>query len=409
MPSGNKSKLINDPLHGFVTLPSALVYDVVQHPYFQRLRRIRQLGMSEWVYPGATHTRFHHALGAMNLMVKALDTLRGKGVEITEEEKEAAILGILMHDIGHGPYSHTLEYTLAQGVNHEDISIMLMERMNIEFGGALRLAIDIFRGDYHKKPFLHQLISGELDMDRLDYLMRDSFYTGVSEGIVGVDRLIHMLNVKDGDLVVEEKGIYSVEKFLVARRLMYWQVYLHKTVIAADALLVSILQRAREMAKTGSTLGSYHPLMHFLFKDVNPDDFNEEDLDLFVLLDDIDIMSAIKEWQFHEDPILSEMSKRLLRRHLPKIKVQLEPIDFGVKQLMRSQAASIFGVSDERILDYFVHVGVLKNDAYRSEGGGIRILKKDGSVVDVAAASDNYNLDSLKDTVTKYYITYWEL
>ena len=409
MPSGNKSKLINDPLHGFVTLPSALVYDVVQHPYFQRLRRIRQLGMSEWVYPGATHTRFHHALGAMNLMVKALDTLRGKGVEITEEEKEAAILGILMHDIGHGPYSHTLECTLAQGVNHEDISIMLMERMNIEFGGALRLAIDIFRGDYHKKPFLHQLISGELDMDRLDYLMRDSFYTGVSEGIVGVDRLIHMLNVKDGDLVVEEKGIYSVEKFLVARRLMYWQVYLHKTVIAADALLVSILQRAREMAKTGSTLGSYHPLMHFLFKDVNPDDFNEEDLDLFVLLDDIDIMSAIKEWQFHEDPILSEMSRRLLRRHLPKIKVQLEPIDFGVKQLMRSQAASIFGVSDERILDYFVHVGVLKNDAYRSEGGGIRIVKKDGSVVDVAAASDNYNLDSLKDTVTKYYITYWEL
>jgi len=409
MPSGNKSKLINDPLHGFVTLPSALVYDVVQHPYFQRLRRIRQLGMSEWVYPGATHTRFHHALGAMNLMVKALDTLRGKGVEITDEEKEAAILGILMHDIGHGPYSHTLEYTLAQGVNHEDISIMLMERMNTEFGGALRLAIDIFRGDYHKKPFLHQLISGELDMDRLDYLMRDSFYTGVSEGIVGVDRLIHMLNVKDGDLVVEEKGIYSVEKFLVARRLMYWQVYLHKTVIAADALLVSILQRAREMAKTGSTLGSYHPLMHFLFKDVNPDDFNEEDLDLFVLLDDIDIMSAIKEWQFHEDPILSEMSKRLLRRHLPKIKVQLDPIDFGVKQLMRSQAASIFGVSDERILDYFVHVGVLKNDAYRSEGGGIRIVKKDGSVVDVAAASDNYNLDSLKDTVTKYYITYWEL
>lgn len=408
MPSGNKSKLINDPLHGFVTLPSALVYDVVQHPYFQRLRRIRQLGMSEWVYPGATHTRFHHALGAMNLMVKALDTLRGKGVDITDEEKEAAILGILMHDIGHGPYSHTLEYTLAQGVNHEDISIMLMERMNVEFGGALRLAIDIFRGDYQKKPFLHQLISGELDMDRLDYLMRDSFYTGVSEGIVGVDRLIHMLNVKDGDLVVEEKGIYSVEKFLVARRLMYWQVYLHKTVIAADALLVSILKRAREMAKTGSTLGSYHPLMHFLFKDVNPDDFNEEDLDLFVLLDDIDIMSAIKEWQFHEDPILCEMSKRLLRRQLPKIKVQLEPIDFGVKQLLRAQAASIFRVTDERILDYFVHVGVLKNDAYRSEGGGIRILKKDGSVVDVAAASDNYNLDSLKDTVTKFYITYWE-
>ncbi|MEY3096915.1 MAG: hypothetical protein RLZZ548_962 [Bacteroidota bacterium] len=395
-------------MHGFLTIPSALVYDVVQHPYFQRLRRIRQLGMSEWVYPGATHTRFHHALGAMNLMIKAVETLKRKGVEITETEEEGVVLGILMHDIGHGPYSHTLEYTLAQGVNHERISLMLMERMNQEFGGALDTAIAIFKGEYAAKPFLHQLISGQLDMDRLDYLMRDSFYTGVSEGIVGVERLIHMLNVKNGDLVVEEKGIYSVEKFLVARRLMYWQVYLHKTVLAADALLVSILQRAREMAKEGHALGSYHPLMHFLFKDVNPEDFDDEDLDLFVQLDDIDIMSAIKEWQFHEDRILQEMSRRLLRRNLPKIKVQLEPISDGLRQLMRTQAASVFGVSDERVLDYFVHVGVLKNDAYISEGGGIRIMKKDGTLVDVAEASDNYNLASLKDTVTKYYITYWE-
>lgn len=395
-------------MHGFLTIPSALVYDVVQHPYFQRLRRIRQLGMSEWVYPGATHTRFHHALGAMNLMIKAVETLKRKGVEITETEEEGVVLGILMHDIGHGPYSHTLEYTLAQGVNHERISLMLMERMNQEFGGALDTAIAIFKGEYAAKPFLHQLISGQLDMDRLDYLMRDSFYTGVSEGIVGVERLIHMLNVKNGDLVVEEKGIYSVEKFLVARRLMYWQVYLHKTVLAADALLVSILQRAREMAKVGHALGSYHPLMHFLFKDVNPEDFDDEDLDLFVQLDDIDIMSAIKEWQFHEDRILQEMSRRLLRRNLPKIKVQLEPISDGLRQLMRTQAASVFGVSDERVLDYFVHVGVLKNDAYISEGGGIRIMKKDGTLVDVAEASDNYNLASLKDTVTKYYITYWE-
>ena len=395
-------------MHGFLTIPSALVYDVVQHLYFQRLRRIRQLGMSEWVFPGATHTRFHHALGAMNLMIKAVETLKRKGVEITETEEEGVVLGILMHDIGHGPYSHTLEYTLAQGVNHERISLMLMERMNQEFGGALDTAIAIFKGEYAAKPFLHQLISGQLDMDRLDYLMRDSFYTGVSEGIVGVERLIHMLNVKNGDLVVEEKGIYSVEKFLVARRLMYWQVYLHKTVLAADALLVSILQRAREMAKEGHALGSYHPLMHFLFKDVNPEDFDDEDLDLFVQLDDIDIMSAIKEWQFHEDRILQEMSRRLLRRNLPKIKVQLEPISDGLRQLMRTQAASVFGVSDERVLDYFVHVGVLKNDAYISEGGGIRIMKKDGTLVDVAEASDNYNLASLKDTVTKYYITYWE-
>jgi HD superfamily phosphohydrolase len=360
------------------------------------------------VYPGATHTRFHHALGAMNLMIKAVETLKRKGVEITEAEEEGVVLGILMHDIGHGPYSHTLEYTLAQGVNHERISLMLMERMNREFGGALDMAIAIFKGEYAAKPFLHQLISGQLDMDRLDYLMRDSFYTGVSEGIVGVERLIHMLNVKNGDLVVEEKGIYSVEKFLVARRLMYWQVYLHKTVLAADALLVAILQRAREMAKEGHTLGSYHPLMHFLFKDVNPEDFTDEDLDLFVQLDDIDIMSAIKEWQFHEDRILQSMSQRLLRRQLPKIKVQLEPVSEGLRQLMRAQAASVFGVSDERVLDYFVHVGVLKNDAYISEGGGIRIMKKDGSLVDVAEASDNYNLASLKDTVTKYYITYWE-
>lgn len=408
MPSGNKSKIINDPLHGFLAIPSALVYDVVQHPYFQRLRRIRQLGMNEWVYPGATHTRFHHALGAMSLMTKAIETLRRKGVEITDLEAEGAILGILMHDIGHGPYSHTLEYTLAQGVNHELISIMLMERMNEEFGGALALAISIFKGEYLQKPFLHQLISGELDMDRLDYLMRDSFYTGVSEGIVGVDRIIHMLNVKDGDLVVEEKGIYSVEKFLVARRLMYWQVYLHKTVIAADALLVSILQRARELAKEGHALGSYHPLMHFLFKDVNPDDFTGEDLDLFVQLDDIDIMSSIKEWQFHQDYILREMSLRLLRRNLPKIRVQLAEIDGGLIQMMRSQAAAVFGVNDNRIIDYLVHVGVLKNDAYKSDGGGIRIMKKDGTLVDVAEASDNYNLASLKDTVTKHYITYWE-
>jgi len=226
--------------------------------------------MSEWVYPGATHTRFHHALGAMNLMIKAVETLKRKGVEITETEEEGVVLGILMHDIGHGPYSHTLEYTLAQGVNHERISLMLMERMNQEFGGALDTAIAIFKGEYAAKPFLHQLISGQLDMDRLDYLMRDSFYTGVSEGIVGVERLIHMLNVKNGDLVVEEKGIYSVEKFLVARRLMYWQVYLHKTVLAADALLVSILQRAREMAKEGHALGSYHPLMHFFVQGCEP-------------------------------------------------------------------------------------------------------------------------------------------
>jgi len=264
---GSKSKIINDPLHGFITFSVPGVYEVVQHRFFQRLRRIRQLGMSECVYPGATHTRFHHALGAMYLMMESLNILRQKGVEISNDEYQGAVLAILLHDIGHGPFSHTLEYTLVQGVNHEYISERLMQEMNREFGGALDLAIAIFKGNYPAKPFLTQLISGQLDMDRLDYLLRDSFYTGVSEGIVGADRLVNMLNVSDGNLVVEEKGIYSVEKFLVARRLMYWQVYLHKTVIAADNHLVAILQRARELAKTGSTLGSYQPLMHFLFKD----------------------------------------------------------------------------------------------------------------------------------------------
>ncbi len=408
MMTGNKSKIINDPLHGFLALPSAIIYDVIQHPYFQRLRRIRQLGMSEWVYPGATHTRFHHALGALNLTIQAVETLQRKGVHITDEEKEGVSLAILLHDIGHGPYSHTLEHTLIQEVHHEAISLQIMERMNREFNGKLSIAIEIFKGTYTQKPFLGQLISGQLDMDRLDYLLRDSFYTGVSEGIVGADRIIHMLNVKDGNLVVEEKGIYSVEKFLVARRLMYWQVYLHKTVIAADAMLVSILQRARQLAKQGSTLGTYHPLMHFLFKDINASNFDDEALDLFLALDDIDILSSVKQWQFHEDKILSILCNRLLKRQLPKIKIGLEPIGSDMLNLVKQQAASMFGISEESAEEFFIKRGILENHAYKTEGGGIRILRKDGRIQDVAEASDNYNLAALKETVTKYFMIYWE-
>ncbi len=408
MMTGNKSKIINDPLHGFLALPSAIIYDVIQHPYFQRLRRIRQLGMSEWVYPGATHTRFHHALGALNLTIQAVETLQRKGVHITDEEKEGVSLAILLHDIGHGPYSHTLEHTLIQEVHHEAISLQIMERMNREFNGKLSIAIEIFKGTYTQKPFLGQLISGQLDMDRLDYLLRDSFYTGVSEGIVGADRIIHMLNVKDGNLVVEEKGIYSVEKFLVARRLMYWQVYLHKTVIAADAMLVSILQRARQLAKEGSTLGTYHPLMHFLFKDINASNFDDEALDLFLALDDIDILSSVKQWQFHEDKILSILCNRLLKRQLPKIKIGLEPIGTDMLNLVQQQAASMFGISEESAEEFFIKRGILENHAYKTEGGGIRILRKDGRIQDVAEASDNYNLAALKETVTKYFMIYWE-
>ena len=406
--TGNKSKIINDPLHGFLAIPSSLIYDVIQHPYFQRLRRIRQLGMSEWVYPGATHTRFHHALGALNLTIQAVETLQRKGVEITDDEKEGVSLAILLHDIGHGPYSHTLEHTLIQEVHHEAISLQIMERMNHEFGGKLSLAIEIFKGTYSQKPFLSQLISGQLDMDRLDYLLRDSFYTGVSEGIVGADRIIHMLNVNHGNLVVEEKGIYSVEKFLVARRLMYWQVYLHKTVIAADAMLVSILLRARQLAKQGSTLGTYHPLMHFLFKDINASNFDDEALDLFLVLDDIDILSSVKQWQFHEDKILSTLCNRLLMRRLPKIKIDLNPISDEMVNLVIQQASGIFGIEDSLASEFFIKRGVLENHAYKTEGGGLRILRKNGIVQDVAEASDNYNLSALKETVTKYYMIYWE-
>jgi HD superfamily phosphohydrolase len=403
----NKNKIINDPLHGFLTIPSELLYDVIQHPYFQRLRRIRQLGMSDWVYPGATHTRFHHALGALNLTLQALDTLRSKGIEITEEEYEATAIAILLHDVGHGPYSHTLEHTLIQEVHHEDISLRIMNKLNDQFGGALSLAILIFRNRYSAKPFLAQLISGQLDMDRLDYLLRDSFYTGVSEGIVGADRIIHMLNVKDGHLVVEEKGIYSVEKFLIARRLMYWQVYLHKTVIAADALLVSILQRARILAHEGFGLGSYHPLLHFLMNEVTAENFDDEALDLFLVLDDIDILSSVKQWQFHGDPILSRLSQSLLYRKLPKVMISNKEID-EIKVAEAAQKASdLFEVSEMDALRYFVKTGELENHAYKIEGGGIRILTKSGEVRDVAESSDNYNLSALKETVKKYYLTHW--
>lgn len=408
MVTANKSKIINDPLHGFLALPSALIYDVIQHPYFQRLRRIRQLGLSEWVYPGATHTRFHHALGALNLTIQAVETLQRKGIEISDEEKEGVSLAILLHDIGHGPYSHTLEHTLIHGVQHEEISLQIMQRMNVEFEGKLSLAIEIFKGTYTNKPFLGQLVSGQLDMDRLDYLLRDSFYTGVSEGIVGADRIIHMLNVSERNLVVEEKGIYSVEKFLVARRLMYWQVYLHKTVIASDAMLISILQRARQLAMAGSTLGTYHPLMHFLFKDVNASNFDNEALDLFLALDDIDIMSSLKQWQFHEDKILSVLSGRMLNRQLPKIKIGLEPITDEMFILVTQQAANLFGISEALAAEFFIKKGILENHAYKTEGGGIRILRKNGKIQDVAEASDNYNLAALKETVTKYYMIYWE-
>ncbi|MBS3916010.1 MAG: HD domain-containing protein [Bacteroidetes bacterium] len=402
----NKNKIINDPLYGFLTIPTETVYDVIQHPYVQRLRRIRQLGLSELVYPGATHTRFHHALGALNLMIRAIETLKRKGIEISDEETEAVYLGILLHDIGHGPFSHTLEQVIVKGVHHEKISELMMERINMETSGKLELTIRIFKGEYFEKPFLGQLISGQLDMDRLDYLLRDSFYSGVSEGVVGTERIINMLHVVQGNLVVEEKGIYSVEKFLVARRLMYWQVYLHKTALAADELLFAILQRARELAVEGIPLGSYHPLIHFLGREIHESELDDETLDLYAMLDDNDIINALKTWSSHSDRVLSVLSQCMLNRNLPKIVIQTQKFLPEKIQEFRQNAMKKFSLSEHET-EFFIREGIVENNAYKTDGGGIPILGKDGVIRDVAEASDNYNLSSLKDTVTKYYLTYW--
>lgn len=403
-----KSKIINDPVYGFITIPSKLVYELLEHPYVQRLRRIKQLGMSDLVYPGATHSRFHHALGAMHLMVKAVQTLTQKGVEISEKEAEALYCAILLHDIGHGPYSHSLEHTLIQNVAHENISVMMMEQINKELNGKLDLCIEIFKGKYQKK-FLHSLISGQLDMDRLDYLGRDSFYTGVSEGIIGADRIINMLDVFGDELVVEEKGIYSIEKFIIARRLMYWQVYLHKTVVAADLLLTNIMKRASELALDGTRLPASIGLAFFLERRVSNKQFKEDPdvLSHFILLDDADVFSAIKSWQYAEDKVLALLSRRLVNRQLPKMLISTS--QFSGKELKEKedQVAGLFKLAPDEI-KYFASMSSIKNDAYKLEKStSIKIKMKSGEVLDVTDASDNYNLKSLNQTVKKYYLSFY--
>lgn len=404
----NKSKIVNDPVYGFLTIPGKLVYDLMEHPFVQRLRRIRQLGMTEYVYPGATHTRFHHALGALHLMMNAVYTLRMKGVKISESESEALYACILLHDIGHGPYSHSLEHTLINAVPHETISLMMMEELNRQFKGKLDLCIQIFTNRY-KKAFMHQLISGQLDMDRLDYLGRDSFYTGVSEGIVGSERIINMLNVVDDELVVEEKGIYSIEKFIVARRLMYWQVYLHKTVVAADVLLTNTMKRAAESARQGMHTEASESLLFFLQNAISKKRFLEDPkvLEHFIRLDDSDVISAIKNWQNSEDKVLSLLARNLVNRRLPKIKVSSR--SFPAKEVaeVQEKMMSMFQIRPEEV-PYFVSENLLANDAYKVEKStGIRILMKDGEVMDVTDASDNYNLKALNQTVKKYYLSYY--
>ena len=400
----NKLKILNDPIYGFITLPNTLLYDLIQHPYFQRLRRISQMGMSYLVYPGAHHTRFHHALGCMHIMQKAIEVLRFKGVSISKDEENALFIAILLHDIGHGPFSHAMEHSIVENVNHESISLLFMEKLNEEFEGKLALAIQIFKGDYHRK-FMLQLISSQLDMDRMDYLKRDSFYTGVAEGNINSDRLIQMMNVVDDVLVIEEKGIYSVEKFLMARRLMYWQAYLHKTSLVAELILTKVLKRAKELTQKGIILPCSKPLLFFMQNKVELYDFDSIVLNEFSQLDDYDVISALKNWQHNEDFILSSLSKMIINRDLLKVKLSSEkfPIEEIQQLLDRFSKENAISQQDAH---YFIFKGKIKNQAYSKEAEPIRILKKDKTIEDVVEASDQLNLKALSKSVIKYYICF---
>ena len=400
----NKLKILNDPIYGFITIPNTLICDLIDHPYFQRLRRISQMGLSHLVYPGAHHTRFHHAIGSMHLMQKAVLNLRAKGIHISEEESNALNIAILLHDIGHGAFSHALEQSIVTGISHEAISLKFMEALNDEFEGQLSLAITIFTGKYHRK-FLYQLISSQLDMDRLDYLNRDSFYTGVAEGNISSERLIAMLNVKDDNLVIEEKGIYSVEKFIVARRLMYWQVYLHKTGLVAEKLLGKILKRAKELSLAGKKLPASKAFLYFLNHLITEDNFSLEALKTFAKLDDYDIFSAIKEWISYEDKIISRLSESLINRVLPKIILQKEQFTKDQIKNIKKKVKDKFRFTDLE-LDYFVYHGKIQNQAYDATKNTIQILYKTGEIKDVTEASDHLNLQALSNTVYKYYICY---
>ena len=402
----NKKKIINDPIYGFVTIPSELIYDLINHPYFQRLRRIKQLGLTNLVYPGALHTRFHHAIGAMHLMQEAILTLRQKGTEITPEEEQAVLVAILLHDIGHGPFSHALEHSIVKGIPHEVISSLLMQQLNKEFNGQLNLAIKIFN-DQHRKKFLHQLVSSQLDMDRLDYLKRDSFFTGVVEGVISSDRIIKMLRVVNNQLVVEQKGIYSIEKFLIARRLMYWQVYLHKTVLSAETLLENILKRAKELARSGEKLFATPVFSWFLENDCTKRDFekNPSLLEKFTQLDDNDVVASIKAWADHKDVILSVLCQNLLNRKLFRVELHNEAIPDKTFKELTQLVCKKYNITPQEA-HYFVFRDTVNNSAYNARHVNINVLNDEGQLTDVARASDLYNLQSLSQTVTKHFICY---
>ena len=401
-----KKKIINDPVYGFVSIPSGLIFDLIQHPFLQRLRYIKQVSMTHLVYPGALHTRFQHVIGAMHLMQLAVDTLRSKDVEISYEEEEAVLIAILLHDVGHGPFSHSLEHTIIEGVSHEAISLMMMDKLNNEFGGKLDLAITIFKNKYHR-PFFHQLVSGQLDVDRMDYLNRDSFFTGVSEGVISYDRIIKMLNVSNDELVIDAKGIYSVEKFLIARRLMYWQVYLHKTVIVSEQMMIKALKRAKELSAAGGNLFSTPALSHFLNNKVCASNFtvDSDHFRFFTKLDDTDILSSIKAWASHDDFILSNLCKRLLGRDLFKVDLRAEAFKEDEVNRVKAAVMSKYSIHKDEV-EYFVYLQKVENSAYSVTKQPIKIMSQGGELVDIAEASDLSNLEALSRKVVKYVLAY---
>lgn len=407
----NKRKIINDPVYGFINIPGDFIFDLIEHPWFQRLRNIKQLGLTSFVYPGANHSRFQHGLGSLHLMEMAIATLRSKGVAISEAEEEATLVAILLHDIGHGPFSHALENSIINGITHEDISLLLMRKLNERYNGKLDLAIEIFRGTYPRK-FLHELISSQMDMDRLDYLRRDSFFTGVIEGSVGSDRIISMLNVVDDSLVIDEKGIYSLEKFLIARRLMYWQVYMHKTVLSSESLLVKILKRAKELALEGCDLYATPSLRFFLYNKIGISDLTGEDnftpglvAANFTRLDDTDVLVSAKYWADNSDKALSDLSVRLLRRDLLAIELQNEPFPENRVAELRGKAENLLKISRD-MEDYYVFTGSISNLAYTPEAPEVKILLKSGSTADISTVSDMFDHRFLSERITKYFLCY---
>lgn len=403
--SNNKKKIINDPVFGFINIPGTLLYNLLQHPYLQRLTRIKQLGLSSYVYPGAQHTRFQHSLGAMYLMTEAIKTLKSKGISISQHETEAACAAILLHDVGHGPFSHALEGMIIPHLSHEEITLRIMQKINKEYEGKLDLALEIFQNTYHK-TFLHQLVSGQLDMDRLDYLRRDSFFTGVTEGNIGSARIIKMLNIKNDTLVVEAKGIYSIENFLMNRRLMYWQVYFHKTAFAIEKMLIKTIERAKIIAKQDSTLFGTPSLLFFLRQEDNLT--NDSALDLFLNLDDTDIMCSIKQWINHPDTILSTLSYGIIHRKLFKIEVSNEPFSKAKIEAKTTEIAQHLGINHMDAA-YFVSVNDVSINMYHNNEDSITILHKDGSIKPISQTSDMLDIRILSREVTKYYFSYYKI